>query len=147
MHQHPLHPPRGCVAPVHRAYLLSPEYEILWLGTPDVPRLLVPATPTSLRREILSDAHDSAYNAHLGIDKTHPRLASSWFWLNLWKDCRISVTSCHSCLGNKTSNQAPPGEYTASHSSHAHMRLSLASALSLLLRVGSTCLLSGSSPD
>jgi hypothetical protein len=97
VHQHPLHPPRGCVAPVHRAYLLSPEDEILWVGTPDVPRLLVPATPTSLRREILSDAHDSAYNAHLGIDKTHALLASSWFWLNLWKDCRIFVTSCHSC--------------------------------------------------
>ena len=97
-------------APVHRAYLLSPDKkEILWVGTPDVPRLFVPATPPSLRRDILSDAHDSAYNAHLGIDKTYARLASSWFWPNLWKDCRIFVTSCHSCLGNKPSNQAPPG--------------------------------------
>ena len=60
-------------APVHRAYLLSPEYEILWLGTPDVPRLLVPATPTSVRCKFLSNAHDSAYNAHLGIDKTYAR--------------------------------------------------------------------------
>jgi transposase InsO family protein len=95
-------------APIHLGYKLSPEGGLLWVAR-GVPRLLVPAEPASLRRDLLRAAHDSACGAHLGVDKTYGRLAASWYWPRMFEDTRLFVTSCHACLGNKSSNRAPAG--------------------------------------
>ena len=95
-------------APIHRTYQLSADKGLLWLGG-GVPRLVVPAEPCTLRQELLREAHDSAYGAHLGVDKTYGRLAAFWYWPRMFEDVRKFVTSCHACLGNKPSNRAPAG--------------------------------------
>jgi hypothetical protein len=100
-------------APIHQAYRLSenedPErQELLWVGT-STPRLYVPPEPSHLRIALLRDAHDSAYGAHFGLDKTYARLVSSWYWPGMYAQTRCFVQSCHACLGNKSSNRAPAG--------------------------------------
>jgi hypothetical protein len=60
-------------------------------------RVVVPSTATALKNQLLQEAHDTNYGAHLGTDKTYQRLSERWYWKSMWNDTHKFVRSCHSC--------------------------------------------------
>ena len=70
--------------------------------------ILVPPN-ADLRARLLREAHDAPASGHLGGDKTHARLAGSWYWPGMRRDVREYVGSCRSCQANKSVNAKPSG--------------------------------------
>ena len=71
------------------------------------PRLYVPAS--SLRSDLLHDAHDCAIAGHLGREKTMDRLRCHFYWPRMGTIVHEYVRSCDTCQRNKASNQRPIG--------------------------------------
>ena len=94
-----------------------------WLTTPSVlakfplsdaglhlmgDRIYVPDSGT-LRQDIISDMHTSAYAGHVGMTKTVEAVSRLFWWPGLRKDVCEQVQRCHSCQVNKPATGAPPG--------------------------------------
>ena len=64
--------------------------------------------PDSLRKNVLSSAHDTTTGGHLGIKKTREKIMSDFYWLGIYKDvaryCR-SYDICQKTLRNETSSR------------------------------------------
>jgi hypothetical protein len=65
--------------------------------------------PRERRKALLSEHHDSATAGHVGIAKTHSRLANLYYWPKMRQDVSRHVSKCKICLWVKTPNQAPAG--------------------------------------
>lgn len=65
--------------------------------------------PNSLKHEILYDHHDSPLAGHLGISKTYSKIASRFYWNDLFRDVKRYVNGCKTCQARKGSNKKPPG--------------------------------------
>lgn len=87
-------------------YLLSDGLILHLHG--DSRRVYVPAVP-DLRQAILHEHHDTAIAGHLGMDKTTDFLSRTFYWPHLPQDVRDYVSSCPSCIANKSGNRRPLG--------------------------------------
>ena len=95
--------------PIRKTYRISDD-QLLETMQQSKHRVVVPFTAMALRNQLLQEAHDTNYAAHLGTDKTYQRLSERWYWKSMWNDTHKFVRSCHTCIGNKASNQQPMGE-------------------------------------
>ena len=64
---------------------------------------------TSLRQQIISEAHDALYSGHFGTHKTLNRVQQQFHWPHLSSDVADFCTSCMSCQRNKPTNRKPIG--------------------------------------
>jgi hypothetical protein len=64
----------------------------------------------SLKSKLLKEVHDSPIGGHLGVHKTHRKLAQHYYWHGMRKDVQDYVYSCVACSQNKHRNQAPAGQ-------------------------------------
>jgi len=60
------------------------------------PRLVVPADE-QLRNDIVFECHDSNSGGHLGREKTHLRVSSTFWWKRLYKFVARYVKTCETC--------------------------------------------------
>ena len=77
--------------------------EGLWYnadGGPDV---------DGIRRQLLSDFHDSPYIGHVGINKTMRLISRYYWWPGMDADVNKYVRECHSCQVNKARQKKPSG--------------------------------------
>lgn len=65
--------------------------------------------PQEDRLEILRKCHDHPTSAHLGILKTHKRIALHYFWPRLFESVKEYVSKCETCKEYKPVNTARPG--------------------------------------
>ncbi|MEI3777136.1 RNase H-like domain-containing protein [Pectobacterium brasiliense] len=65
--------------------------------------------PEEDRLEILKKCHDHPTSAHLGILKTHKRIALHYFWPRLFQSVKDYVSKCETCKEYKPVNTARPG--------------------------------------
>lgn len=61
------------------------------------------------RDRILFDTHDNVQSGHLGIEKTHARIAKDYYWPGMFKDIVNYVKHCDICQKIKSEQYAPPG--------------------------------------
>ena len=53
--------------------------------------------PESLRKYVMSSAHDATIGGHLGIKKTREKITSSFYWHGIYKDVARYCRSCDIC--------------------------------------------------
>jgi RNase H-like domain found in reverse transcriptase/Reverse transcriptase (RNA-dependent DNA polymerase)/Integrase zinc binding domain/Integrase core domain len=70
--------------------------------------IYVPRLPR-LRTALIRETHDADTSGHMGVLKTHERLAQDFYWPRMRKDVNDYVASCRKCLANKPSNAKPAG--------------------------------------
>jgi hypothetical protein len=76
----------------------------LWFGK----RLCVPEDKT-IRKEILSEAHESAYSIHPRSTKMYLDLREKYWWYGLKRDVAEYVALCDTCQRVKAEHQRPAG--------------------------------------
>ena len=87
---------------IHRKFNKDPHD-----GERNVDRVVV---PESYRNEILCVGHTIPLASHLGISKTHSRIATHFFWPGLHFDVRKYCATCPQCqlvTRKMKSNRAP----------------------------------------
>lgn len=57
--------------------------------------------PTSMIPEILQQQHNSAFGAHLGMDKMYGKIKTRYHWRTMYKDIRDYCRSCYPCARQK----------------------------------------------
>ena len=80
----------------------------LWLHSPD--HTIVVPDHGNLRKDIITELHDSAYAGHPGERHTINLVRRYFWWPGLSADCRQYVRGCALCQRNKSSTQKPAGE-------------------------------------
>ncbi|KAK3740635.1 hypothetical protein RRG08_025454 [Elysia crispata] len=66
--------------------------------------------PESLRKYVMSSAHDTTTGGHLGIKKTREKIMSDFYWSGIYKDVARYYRLCDICqttLYNETSSRVP----------------------------------------
>ena len=71
-------------------------------------RLWVP-DGENLRKEVLSEAHSSAYSVHPGSTKMYKDLKRHFWWNNMKQDVADHVAKCLTCQQVKIEHQKPTG--------------------------------------
>ena len=71
-------------------------------------RLCVPATE-ELKRQILEEAHSSAYAMHLGSTKMYRTLKEYYWWSGMKREVAEYVSKCFICQQVKAERQKPSG--------------------------------------
>ena len=71
-------------------------------------RVCVPKVD-DLRREILEEAHSSAYAMHPGSTKMYRTIRQSYWWSGMKRDIAEFVASCLTCQQVKAEHQKPAG--------------------------------------
>ena len=71
-------------------------------------RLCVPSIEV-LKREIMEEAHNSAYAMHPGSTKLYHTLKENYWWLGMKKDIAEFVARCLVCQQVKAEHQHPVG--------------------------------------
>ena len=112
---------RSLISELRDAYLQDPI-----LGDPENPRvshnhlraanglwyrgdtIVVPASP-AIKRQILSELHDSPYAGHGGEYRTVQLVRRYFWWPSLDNDCRAYVKGCTQCQRNKASTRPYAG--------------------------------------
>lgn len=64
--------------------------------------------PTKYRVEVMKIAHDFPMAGHLGVNKTHDRVISHFYWPGMRKDISNYCKSCHTCQIVGKPNQKIP---------------------------------------
>ena len=67
-------------------------------------------SPESLRKYVMSSAHDTTTGSHLGIKKTREKIMSDFYWPGIYNDVTRYCRSCDICpktLYNETSSRIP----------------------------------------
>ena len=62
-----------------------------------------------LRTLLLSEAHDTIFGGHFGIEKTLEKLKRYWFWPGMTRDTEEYIKTCAVCQLNKHSTQKATG--------------------------------------
>ena len=79
-------------------------------GTENFSQFLVPFT---LRKEVLTNLHNSVLSGHLGKKKTKGKLVQKYYWYEMREDIDIWISQCEICGANKPpqkSSRAPLGK-------------------------------------
>ena len=61
--------------------------------------------PEPLHREVIRNAHDSAFGGHAGVAKVQAAVAEMFWWPRMLNDCADYVLSCDTCQKMKPSNK------------------------------------------
>lgn len=61
------------------------------------------------RKRVLKENHFDPTAAHLGVFKTHRRLALTYYWPGMYKDVVEYVKACDTCAAYKHSQKSTPG--------------------------------------
>ena len=61
--------------------------------------------PSSLRHEVLINAHDVPTGGHLGVNKTYAKLQDRYFWPKMYMDVQHWCLSCEHCAMKKSPKQ------------------------------------------
>jgi len=80
------------------------EKGVVWFKN----RICVPAN-SALRKEILSEAHDSKYCLHPGGSKMYQDVKKHYWWKNMKADIARHVAECDICNRVKAKHQRPTG--------------------------------------
>ena len=67
------------------------------------PLLAVPAG--EWRDELMRLHHDSVFGGHLGVRRTHRKLAARYWWPTMMADCELHVRACQTCQTEKVRRQ------------------------------------------
>ena len=62
-----------------------------------------------LRTILLSEAHDSIFGGHFGIEKTLEKIKRYWYWPGMHKDVEEYIRTCTVCQKTKHSTKKTPG--------------------------------------
>lgn len=65
--------------------------------------------PEDNRLELLQKYHDDPTSAHLGVMKTHKRIALHYYWPRLYENVKDYVSKCEVCKTSKPVNTVRPG--------------------------------------
>ena len=87
-----------------KSELQADEQGVVRYGT----RLWVPRS--ILRKEVMSEAHSSAYSIHPGSTKMYKDLKKSFWWNKMKRDVASYVAKCLVCQQVKIEHQCPGGE-------------------------------------
>ena len=79
----------------------------LWMSHTN--QVMIP-NDKSLRRELLTELHDSGYAGHFGIGKTYHSMRTLVSWDGMKNDVIQHVKTCHACQSNKGQSQRPAGK-------------------------------------
>ena len=63
--------------------------------------------PKVLRKEVLTNCHDSVFAAHFGIHKTVDKIKNYYYWYRMAEDVRLHIQQCPSCNKWKTPTPKP----------------------------------------
>ncbi len=88
-----------------QAHSLAWAGGLYWKGN----RVVVPKTADDVRRQILSEFHDSPLAGHFGPEKTGKALTEYYWWPGVGAAVRAYCTACDACQRNKSSNKKPHG--------------------------------------
>ena len=72
-------------------------------------RICVPKDE-EMRKQILSEAHETPYSVHLGATKMYKDLKRSFWWPGMKKDVAEFISKCLNCQKVKAEHQRPAGE-------------------------------------
>ena len=75
----------------------------------DKTQLYIPPAAEELRRQLISEHHDTPIAGHLGMDKTIDCLERNYWWPTLRSDVRRHVQTCPCCQISKSRNRKPLG--------------------------------------
>uniref|UniRef100_A0A0C9RUK2 RNA-directed DNA polymerase n=1 Tax=Fopius arisanus TaxID=64838 RepID=A0A0C9RUK2_9HYME len=73
--------------------------------------------PTSQRKRVLQENHDSPTAGHLGIAKTIGRIAQYYYWPAMHRDIKNYVRSCGKCQDFKVPQRRPAGTMSTTYAS------------------------------
>jgi hypothetical protein len=76
----------------------------LWFG-----KILCVPEDKTIRKTILSEAHESAYSIHPGSTKMYLDLREKYWWYGLKRDVAEYVALCDTCQRVKAEHQRPAG--------------------------------------
>ena len=62
-----------------------------------------------IRRQVMSELHDSPYAGHVGINKTIRLVSRYYWWPGMHDHVEKYVGNCHSCQVNKSRQKKPSG--------------------------------------
>ena len=82
-------------------------------GTGDYVQFVV---PTTMKREVLHQMHDSVLSGHLGCKKTKEKIIQRFYWYSLRDDIKLYIQKCDVCAADKKPTKvpkAPLGHLTA----------------------------------
>ena len=72
--------------------------------------------PTTMKREVLHQMHDSVLSGHLGCKKTKEKIIQRFYWYSLRDDIKLYIEKCDVCAADKKPTKvpkAPRGHLTA----------------------------------
>ena len=81
------------------------EEDILIVGESKV---YIPADPR-IKTILLSEAHDTIFGGHHGVEKTQEKIRRYWFWPGMLKDTEEYIKTCSVCQSTKHKTQKAPG--------------------------------------
>jgi hypothetical protein len=64
-------------------------------------------TPTCLKNEILTVAHNAILSGHFGRKKTLQRIRREFYWFEMREDVEIWIQRCDVCAQSKVTNRKP----------------------------------------
>jgi len=65
--------------------------------------------PTALQADVITEAHSTPVNAHLGMDKTYEKLRRRYYWPGMVHTIRAYVRTCDACQRHKYPSDKPQG--------------------------------------
>ena len=90
-------------------YYLDPDGILCHIWIPGGKRVPTPRSqlvvPSSLRHEVLINAHDLPTGGHLGVNKTYAKLRDRYFWPKMYMDVQHWCLSCEHCAKKKSPKQ------------------------------------------
>ena len=73
-------------------------------------KLVVVPADTSIRHDILHEAHDSVYAGHFGLHKTLKLVTRQFWWPHIKQAVSTYIKGCVCCQANKSAHSHPPGK-------------------------------------
>ena len=64
-------------------------------------------TPSSMKKEVLYQMHDSLLSGHLGCKKTKAKVLQRFYWYSLKEDINLYIQRCDTCAANKKPTKVP----------------------------------------
>ena len=90
-------------------YYLDPDGILCHIWIPGGKRVPTPRSqlvvPSSLRHEVLINAHDLPTGGHLRVNKTYAKLRDRYFWPKMYMDVQHWCLSCEHCAMKKSPKQ------------------------------------------
>ena len=63
--------------------------------------------PHTMKKEILTQFHDSLLSGHLGCKKTYGKILQRFYWFDMKSDVTLHIKQCDVCAANKIPNKKP----------------------------------------